>query len=211
MATARLETEAIAYYRIKGMIMGESSWWFSTKQFVEDVEAAITKETVLISIMAANNEIGTVQPISEIGRLVRSLRKTGRKIWFHTDAVQAAGKLPLDVEEIGCDLLSLSAHKIYAPKGAGALYVRRGVRLHPQNIGGHQERELRGGTEAVPNIVAFGVASEIAVAEMATSFEKIKNIRDNFEGRIGEASALGKRRHGAGEQRQRRSDTDRVH
>ena len=153
---------------------------------VDDVEAAITEETVLISIMAANNEIGTLQPISEIGRLVRSTRREGRKIWFHTDAVQAAGKLPLDVEEIGCDLLSLSGHKIYAPKGVGALYVRRGVRLHPQNIGGHQERERRGGTESVPNIVAFGEACEIAAREMAVSSDRMKGLRDSFEIRLGE-------------------------
>jgi cysteine desulfurase len=116
---------------------------------IADVKAAITDDTVLISIMTANNEIGTIQPVAEIGRLVRSFREAGRKIWFHTDAVQAAGKIPVDVEEVGCDLLSISAHKIYAPKGIGALYVRRGVRLHPQNIGGRQERERRGGTESV--------------------------------------------------------------
>ena len=113
-----------------------------------DVEAAITSETVLISIMTANNEIGTIQPVAEIGRLVRALRENGRKIWFHTDAVQAAGKIPVDVEEIGCDLLSVSAHKIHAPKGVGALYVRRGVRLHPQNIGGHQESGASGRNRA---------------------------------------------------------------
>jgi cysteine desulfurase len=154
---------------------------------VQDVEAALTDDTLMISIMAANNEIGTLQPVADIGRLVRSLRTAGRKIWFHTDAVQAAGKLPIDVEEIGCDLLSLSAHKIYAPKGVGALYVRRGVRLHPQNIGGHQERERRGGTESVPNIVAFGEACEIAAREMDRSSARLKTLRDSFESRIGEA------------------------
>ncbi len=153
---------------------------------VEDVEAAVTDETALITVMMANNEIGTLQPVSEIGRLVRKLREQGRKIWFHTDAVQAAGKLTVDVEEIGCDLLSLSAHKIYAPKGVGALYMRRGARLHPQNIGGHQERERRGGTESVPNIVAFGEASEIASSEVAESSRLLQTMRDSFENRIGE-------------------------
>ena len=114
---------------------------------LEELKAAVNDETVLISIMTANNEIGTLQPVAEIGRYVRDLRDSGRKIWFHTDAVQAAGKIPVNVEETACDLLTMSAHKIYAPKGIGALYVRRGVRLHPQNLGGHQERE-RG---VVPN------------------------------------------------------------
>ncbi len=154
---------------------------------LEDVEAAITAETVLISIMTANNEIGTLQPVAEIGRLVRGLREKGRKIWFHTDAVQAAGKMPLDVEEIGCDLLSLSSHKIYAPKGTGALYVRRGVRLHAQNIGGTQERGVRGGTESVPNIVAFGKACELAQAELGLATDYLRGLRDSFESRIGEA------------------------
>jgi|CXWL01.1.fsa_nt_gi cysteine desulfurase len=152
-----------------------------------DVEAAITDETVLISIMAANNEIGTIQPITEIGRLVRKLREGGKKIWFHTDAVQAAGKMSVDVEEIGCDLLSISGHKINAPKGIGALYVRRGVRLHPQNIGGRQERERRGGTEPVAQIVALGKACEIANADLANSTERLKILRDSFESRVGES------------------------
>jgi cysteine desulfurase len=117
---------------------------------IDDLKNAIRDDTVLISIMTANNEIGTLQPVSEIGKFVKELRANGKKIWFHTDAVQAVGKIEVDVEEIGCDLLSISAHKIYAPKGIGALYVRRGVRLHPQNIGGHQERERRGGTESRP-------------------------------------------------------------
>src|SRR6185295_13264165 len=119
----------------------------------EDVRASLRDDTMLISLMTANNEIGTIQPIAEVGELVREQRAGGRKhLWFHTDAVQAAGRLEIDVEAIGCDLLSLSAHKIYAPKGIGALYVRRGVRLLPLNIGGHQERERRAGTEAVPLI-----------------------------------------------------------
>lgn len=146
----------------------------------------MTAETILVSIMTANNEIGTIQPVNEIGRLVRRLREKGRKIWFHTDAVQAVGKIPVDVEEIGCDLLSISAHKIYAPKGVGALYTRRGIRLHPQNIGGHQEREKRGGTESVPNIVAFGKACEIAAAELDLSADYLRGLRDDLENRIGE-------------------------
>jgi cysteine desulfurase len=152
----------------------------------EDLEAAITESTVLVSVMAANNEIGTLQPIEQIGRLIRSRRTSGQKIWFHTDAVQAIGKVTVDVEDIGCDLLSMSAHKIFAPKGVGALYVRRGVRLHPQNIGGRQERERRGGTEAVPNIVAFGEACEICLREMEVESQQLRGLRDSFEQRVGE-------------------------
>jgi len=148
---------------------------------IEDVSAAIRPDTLLISVMTANNEIGTIQPVAEIGRLVRNLRESGEKIWFHTDAVQAVGKIPVDVEEIGCDLLSLSGHKIYAPKGAGALYVRRGVRLHKQNIGGHQERERRGGTESVPLIVALGKACERAKTNLNESAARLKRLRDKFE------------------------------
>jgi cysteine desulfurase len=153
---------------------------------IEDVEKAIRMDTILISIMTANNEIGTIQPVEEIGKLVRRLREGGKKIWFHTDAVQAIGKIKVDVEEIGCDLLSLSAHKIYAPKGVGALYVRRGVRLHKQNIGGHQERERRGGTESVPHIVAFGKACELVKNNLAETAAHLKNLRDRFEQGIGE-------------------------
>lgn len=153
---------------------------------IEDVRNAIRADTILISIMTANNEIGTIQPVEEIGKLVRRFREDGKKIWFHTDAVQAVGKIKVDVEEIGCDLLSLSAHKIYAPKGVGALYVRRGVRLHKQNIGGHQERERRGGTESVPHIVAFGKACELAKNNLAETAARLKNLRDRFEQGIGE-------------------------
>lgn len=152
----------------------------------KDLEAGLQENTVLITVMTANNEIGTLQPVEEIGRLVRSMRAEGRKIWFHTDAVQAAGRVPINVEEIGCDLLSMSAHKLYAPKGIGALYVRRGVRLQPQNIGGHQERDLRGGTEPVPNVVAFGTACEIAAEEMEEDTARIRTLRDELENAIAE-------------------------
>lgn len=147
----------------------------------DDIKNAFRENTLLISIMAANNEIGTIQPIAEIGKFVAELRKDGKKIFFHTDAVQAAGKISVDVEEIGCDLLSISGHKIYAPKGIGALYVRRRVRLHPQNIGGRQERERRGGTEAVPNIVAFGKACELAAENLQKDAAALFALRNRFE------------------------------
>jgi cysteine desulfurase len=154
---------------------------------VEDVQAALRPDTILISVMMANNEIGTIQPIAEIGALVRAERERGRRyLWLHTDAVQAAGRVPIDVESLGCDLLSLSAHKIYAPKGTGALFVRKGVRLTPQQVGGHQERERRGGTEAVANIVAFGAATELARREMPERNEHTRRLRDRFEKQIAE-------------------------
>jgi cysteine desulfurase len=157
---------------------------------VEDVRAALRPDTVLVSVMLANNEIGTIQPIEEIGALVRSERqKSPRKIWFHTDAVQAAGRIELNVETLGCDLLSLSAHKLYAPKGAGALYVRRGVRLAPQNLGGHQERERRAGTEGIPGIVAFGEAAKLAREEMDQRAAHEERLRNLFEKGVSERIA----------------------
>jgi len=148
----------------------------------EDVRGALRPDTVLVTLMLANNEIGTIQPIAEIGSLVRELRANGqRHLRFHTDAVQAAGRIPIAVDDLGCDLLSLSAHKLYAPKGVGALYVRRGVRLIVQNVGGHQERERRAGTEAVPNIVAFGTAAKIAREEMTERAEHVLRLRNIFE------------------------------
>ncbi|MFZ0062531.1 MAG: cysteine desulfurase family protein [Pyrinomonadaceae bacterium] len=153
---------------------------------VEDVRAALQPNTVLISIMLANNEIGTLQPVAEIGELVRVVRADNPQLRFHTDAVQAAGRLTLDVKALGCDLLSLSAHKLYAPQGVGALYIRRGVRLAPQNIGGHQERERRAGTESVPNIVAFGAAAKLARAELEQRNQQTKRLRDRFEALVSE-------------------------
>lgn len=151
---------------------------------LEDVKEALRADTVLITVMTANNEIGTVQPIVEIGSLVKNLRTQGQKIWFHTDAVQALGKMKVDVEEFNCDLLSVSAHKIYAPKGIGALYIRRGVRLHAQNIGGHQERDRRGGTESVPHIVAFGEACRLAEENLNQNIKSLKEMRDHLENNI---------------------------
>jgi cysteine desulfurase len=153
---------------------------------VKDVENAIRKETILVSVMAANNEIGTLQPLSEIGRLIRARKQAGQRIWFHTDAVQAVGKTNVDVEEIGCDLLSMSGHKIYSPKGIGALYVRRGTRLHSQNLGGRQERGVRGGTEPVSQIVAIGAAAERVQADQETESVRIGMLRDRLEREITE-------------------------
>lgn len=154
---------------------------------LEDVNAAIRPDTVLVTLMWANNEIGTIQPIREVGDLIRERRGARggqRHLWFHTDAVQAAGRLSLNVDEVGCDLLSMSAHKLYAPKGIGALYVRRGVRLAVQNVGGHQERERRAGTENVPAIVAFGEAAKLAREEMYERVAHDSALRDRFESRV---------------------------
>jgi cysteine desulfurase len=154
---------------------------------LEDVRAALRPDTVLISVMLANNEIGTIQPLEEIGAFMRQERARGRRqLWLHTDAVQAAGRIPLNVETLGCDLLSLSSHKLYAPKGTGALFVRRGVRLVSQNVGGHQEREKRAGTEGVPGIVAFGVAAKLAREEMAQRSGHDERLRNRFEAGVSE-------------------------
>ena len=148
---------------------------------IEDVRSAITADTVLVSVMSANNEIGTIQPIKEIGSLIQERRSSGQELWFHTDAVQAAGKVELSVDELGCDLMSLSGHKLYAPKGVGALFVRRRVRLIGQNVGGHQERERRAGTENVPGIVAFGTAAKLAREELSLRSAHVRALRDRFE------------------------------
>jgi len=154
----------------------------------EDVRSALRSDTVLVSVMMANNEIGTIQPIKEIGELIREERQRGhRYLWFHSDAVQAAGRLPIDVDYLGCDLLSISAHKIYAPKGTGALFLRRGVRLTPQLVGGHQERERRAGTESIANIVAFGAAAELASREITERNEHTRHLRDRFERAVAES------------------------
>lgn len=142
---------------------------------VETVKNAIKPETILISIMFANNEVGTIQPIAEIGALARE-----RKIYFHTDAVQAVGNWPIDVKEMNIDLLTMSGHKFNAPKGIGALYVRKGVRLRSVQQGGGQERHLRPGTENVPGIVGLGMAAEKARLGMAEKVRYTTHLRDRL-------------------------------
>ena len=159
---------------------------------VEDVREALRPDTILVTVMLANNEIGTVQPIREIGEIVRERRAHGQKhLYLHTDTVQAAGRMSLNVEELGCDLLTMSAHKLYAPKGIGALYARRAVRLVGQNIGGHQERERRAGTENVPGIVGFSEAARLAREELTERIAHDASLRDRFESKVaGEISEL---------------------
>ena len=148
---------------------------------LEDLERAITPETILITIMAANNEIGSVMPYKEIGMIARE-----HGILFHTDAVQAFGQLPIDVEECGIDMLSASAHKINGPKGCGCLYIRRGVKIRSFIHGGAQERKRRAGTENVPGIVGFGKAAQRAAATMEERTAKERRMRDYMISRIRE-------------------------
>ena len=140
-----------------------------------DVEKAITDRTILITIMFANNEIGTIQPIAEIAKIARA-----HNILFHTDAVQAVGAVPINVHELGVDMLSLSGHKFYAPKGVGALYVRRGVRIDTHQHGGAQERGKRGGTENMAQIVGLGKAIELATADVEGHAKKLAHMRDRL-------------------------------
>jgi cysteine desulfurase len=142
----------------------------------EDLRSAITDDTALVSVMHANNEIGTIQPIAELAAIARE-----RRVLFHTDAVQSAGKVPIDVKSLGVDLLSISAHKFYGPKGTGALWIRRGVRLQPPLTGGKQERGRRAGTENVAGIVGMGVAAKEALAKMASEAARLAPLRDRLE------------------------------
>lgn len=146
---------------------------------VEQVRAAITPKTILISIMVANNEIGTIQPVKEIGRVAKD-----KGILFHTDATQAVGKIPIDVEQMGIDLLSLTAHKMYGPKGVGALYVRSSkprVKLRPIIDGGGHERGMRSGTLNVAGIVGLGEACRIALKEMAAEAKRLTGLRERLK------------------------------
>ena len=147
----------------------------------EQVRQAITDQTVLVSVMHANNEVGTIQPIEEIGAACRE-----RGVLFHSDAVQTVGHLPLQVHAMNIDLLSLAAHKFYGPKGCGALFVRRGVRLVPLIHGGGQERGLRAGTENVPGLVGLGAAARIAQQEMAAEIPRQSALRDRLLAGLGE-------------------------
>jgi len=143
---------------------------------VEDFRAAVRPDTILATVMYANNEVGTIQPIRELGEICRE-----RGILFHTDAVQAAGHLPLDVKDLPIDLLTMAAHKMYGPKGVGALYVRKGVRLAPLVHGGGQEFGLRSGTENTAGIVGFGAAAELAVRRIANGeIDEERRLRDRL-------------------------------
>ncbi len=146
---------------------------------IEDLEKAITPETILISVMFANNEIGTVEPVKEIGMVARE-----HGILFHTDAVQAFCQMPIDVDELGIDMLSSSAHKINGPKGIGFLYIRKGVKIRSFVHGGAQERKRRAGTENVPGIVGYGKAVERALSTMKERTEKEAELRDYMISRI---------------------------
>ena len=151
----------------------------------EDVRRAVKRETILISVMHANNELGTVQPVEEIGRIAAEA-----DVYFHCDAVQSAGKLAIDVNRMGADMLTISAHKIYGPKGVGALYVRSGTPLEPQFFGGHHERDLRPGTENVSGIAGFGKAAELAGVQAAGEAEGIGELRDRLEDALLDSIAL---------------------
>ena len=141
-----------------------------------DIREAIRPETVLLSVMLANNEIGTIQPIEEIGRIAAE-----EDVYFHCDAVQAAGKMAIDVRKLGVDLLSISGHKLYAPKGVGALFVKAGTELGPMFFGGHHERDRRPGTENVPGIVGLGKAAQLAMENLDADAPRLAALRDRFE------------------------------
>ncbi|MBI4743250.1 MAG: cysteine desulfurase NifS [Actinobacteria bacterium] len=141
----------------------------------EDVRKAVTDKTILVSVMQANNEVGTIEPIAETGKIVKE-----KGIYFHTDAVQAIGAVPVNVNDLNVDLLALSAHKFYGPKGVGALYIRKGTRMMSLINGGHQERRRRAGTENVPGIVGLGKAIELAVSKMEERSKQLTFLRDKL-------------------------------
>lgn len=161
----------------------------------ESIEAALRPDTILVSVMASNNETGVIQPMAEIGAICAK-----RGIVFHTDAVQAAGKIPIDVSAWQATLATITAHKFYGPKGAGALYVRRGFKCTPLQVGGEHERGRRAGTENVPAIVGLGKACEVATADLATYVPKIAALRDRLEAGLMER-VPNIVRHGASAQR----------
>ncbi len=142
---------------------------------LDDLKKSIRPTTILISVMFANNEIGTIQPIAEIGKIAKE-----HGIYFHTDAVQAVGHVPIDVKEMKIDLLSLSGHKLCGPKGIGAIYIRKGVQITPFIHGGAQEKHRRAGTENIPAIVGLGKAAELAVAELPQTAKKLTVLRDKL-------------------------------
>ncbi|ABA24453.1 Aromatic amino acid beta-eliminating lyase/threonine aldolase [Trichormus variabilis ATCC 29413] len=151
----------------------------------EDLKAALRHNTVLVSVIYGQSEIGTVQPIAELGKITQQ-----HGALFHTDAVQAVGRLPIDVQQLPVDLLSLSSHKLYGPQGVGALYIRPGVELLPLLNGGGQERGLRSGTQAVPIIAGFGVAAEIAAEELSIEIPRLMKLRDRLFAQLADVPGL---------------------
>ena len=141
----------------------------------DEVRKSISRETILISVMHANNEIGSIQQINEIGKIAKE-----NKIYFHTDAVQSFGHIPINVDELNIDMLSASAHKIYGPKGVGLLYIRKGTKIHPFLNGGSQEKKLRASTHNVPGIIGFGKAIELASKNMGKEILQLTNLRDKL-------------------------------
>ena len=178
--TTRVEHPAIwnlcPYLRKKGYRVTELSVDRKGRLDMDEVRASVTEDTAIVSVMMANNETGVLFPVEEIARIARS-----RGIPFHTDAVQAPGKIPLDMSRSAIDLLSLSGHKLHAPKGIGVLYVRKGTRWSPFLIGGHQEQGRRGGTENVPSIIGLGKAAELALKHLGEETTKVKSLRDRLE------------------------------
>jgi cysteine desulfurase len=168
MAAMQLEREGVAVTRLRVGSSGIVN--------PDDVRRALRPDTALVSVMHANNELGTIQPLAEIARITREAG-----VPLHADGVQALGKIPVDVDALGVDLYSVSAHKIYGPKGVGALYVRKGTKLAPIGFGGHHERDRRPGTENVPGIVAFGAAAELAGHHLAAEGERLGALRDRLE------------------------------
>jgi cysteine desulfurase len=143
---------------------------------IDELRKSIDDDTLVVSVMYANNEVGNIFPVAEIGEILRE-----RRILFHTDAVQAAGKVPIDLKKLPADMLSLSGHKLHAPKGIGVLYVRKGTRFYPYIIGGHQENGRRAGTENIASIVGFGKACELAMNYMTEEIVYLKKLRDKLE------------------------------
>ena len=156
----------------------------------EALKKAITDKTILITVMYANNEVGTIEPIKEIAKIAKE-----KGIAVHTDSVQAIGKIPVDVQDLGVDLASMSAHKFYGPKGVGALYIKKGTKITPMQLGGHHEKNRRAGTENMPGIVGMGKAAQIVARTMKDEFARIKTLRDRLhkgiEGRVKETRLNG--------------------
>jgi len=183
LITTRVEHPAVGnvstYLGRKGYRITELSVDREGRLDLDELRESLTNETTLVTIMFANNETGVVFPIEEIGQIVK-----GKGIPFHTDAVQAAGKVPLNMKKSTVDMLSISGHKLHAPKGIGVLYIRKGTRFSPFLIGGHQEKGRRGGTENVPYIIGLGKACELAKKHLSEENTKVKALRDYLEAKI---------------------------